>query len=240
MATETNTKWGILYCPRDGFMKNPHKRWERIEKILRNRGVEFDFVQSERARSVERLVMMMINNGYKTIVIVGGDSALNDAINCLMLVEKRVRDSIALGVIPNGMMNDFAHFWNFNEHEIEKTIDSLITRRIRKIDLGCIRYKNSKNENCHRYFLNCVNVGLIAAIMNLRRQTHHIFGSRTLSFVFSFILLIFQRMEYLIDIKINTDKMNVPSFMMVLTGTGDFAYRRKDGVYVVPVGCLKD
>ena len=207
MATETNTKWGILYCPRDGFMKNPHKRWERIEKILRNRGVEFDFVQSERARSVERLVMMMINNGYKTIVIVGGDSALNDAINCLMLVEKRVCDSIALGVIPNGMMNDFAHFWNFNEHEIEKTIDSLITRRIRKIDLGCIRYKNSKNENCHRYFLNCVNVGLIAAIMNLRRQTHHIFGSRTLSFVFSFILLIFQRMEYLMDIKINTDKI---------------------------------
>lgn len=207
MATETNTKWGILYCPRDGFMKNPHKRWERIEKILRNRGVEFDFVQSERARSVERLVMMMINNGYKTIVIVGGDSALNDAINCLMLVEKWVRDSIALGVIPNGMMNDFAHFWNFNEHEIEKTIDSLITRRIRKIDLGCIRYKNSKNENCHRYFLNCVNVGLIAAIMNLRRQTHHIFGSRTLSFVFSFILLIFQRMEYLMDIKINTDKI---------------------------------
>ena len=207
MATETNTKWGILYCPRDGFMKNPHKRWERIEKILRNRGVEFDFVQSERARSVERLVMMMINNGYKTIVIVGGDSALNDAINCLMLVEKRVRDSIALGVIPNGMRNDFAQFWNFTEHEIEKTIDSLITRRIRKIDLGCIRYKNSKNENCHRYFLNCVNVGLIAAIMNLRRQTHHIFGSRTLSFVFSFILLIFQRMEYLMDIKINTDKI---------------------------------
>ena len=207
MATETNTKWGILYCPRDGFMKNPHKRWERIEKILRNRGVEFDFVQSERARSVERLVMMMINNGYKTIVIVGGDSALNDAINCLMLVEKRVRDSIALGVSPNGMMNDVAHCWNFNEHEIEKTIDSLITRRIRKIDLGCIRYKNSKNENCHRYFLNCVNVGLIAAIMNLRRQTHHIFGSRTLSFVFSFILLIFQRMEYLMDIKINTDKI---------------------------------
>lgn len=207
MTTETNTKWGILYCPRDGFMKNPHKRWERIEKILRNRGVEFDFVHSERARSVERLVMMMINNGYKTIVIVGGDSALNDAINCLMLVEKRVRDSIALGVIPNGMMNDFAHFWNFDEHEIEKTIDSLITRRIRKIDLGCIRYRNSKNENCHRYFLNCVNVGLIAAIMNLRRQTHHIFGSRTLSFVFSFILLIFQRMEYLMDIKINTDKI---------------------------------
>ncbi len=40
--------------------------------------------------------------------------------------------------------------------------------------------------------------------------------------------------------KINTEKMNAPSFLMVLTGTGDFAYRRKDGVYVVPIGCLKD
>lgn len=40
--------------------------------------------------------------------------------------------------------------------------------------------------------------------------------------------------------KINTDKMKEPSFLMILTGTGDFAYRRKDGVYVVPIGCLKD
>lgn len=40
--------------------------------------------------------------------------------------------------------------------------------------------------------------------------------------------------------KINTDKMKEPSFLMVLTGTGDFAYRRKDGVYVVPIGCLKN
>ena len=41
------------------------------------------------------------------------------------------------------------------------------------------------------------------------------------------------------EVKIDTDKMNAPSFLMVLTGTGDFAYRRPDGVYVVPIGCLK-
>ncbi|MBO6222411.1 MAG: ATP-binding protein [Bacteroidales bacterium] len=40
--------------------------------------------------------------------------------------------------------------------------------------------------------------------------------------------------------KIDTDKMKVPSFLMVLTGVGSYAYRRKDGVYVVPIGCLKD
>ena len=40
--------------------------------------------------------------------------------------------------------------------------------------------------------------------------------------------------------KIDTDKMKKPSFRMVLTGTGDYAYRRSDDVYVVPIGCLKD
>ncbi len=42
------------------------------------------------------------------------------------------------------------------------------------------------------------------------------------------------------EAKIDTDKMNAPSFLLVLTGTGDFAYRRQDGVYVVPIGCLKN
>ncbi|WP_367882593.1 ATP-binding protein [Ruthenibacterium lactatiformans] len=42
------------------------------------------------------------------------------------------------------------------------------------------------------------------------------------------------------EAKIDTDKMNTPSFLMVLTGTGDYAYRRQDGVYVVPIGCLRN
>lgn len=40
--------------------------------------------------------------------------------------------------------------------------------------------------------------------------------------------------------KIDTERMKEPSFMMVLVGVGKYAYRREDGVYVVPVGCLKD
>lgn len=203
-------RWGILYCPKHETF-NSGKRWEKIERCLKANGIEYDYLQSENSASVERLVKMMINNGYKTIVIVGGDSALNDAVNCLMLTEKRIRDNIALGVIPNGLMNDFAHFWGFRESDYEQTIKWLKQRRVRKIDLGCIRYTNKHGEACRRYFLNCINIGLIAAIMNLRRQTRHYFGSRTLSFIFSFILMIFQRLEYKMHLKINSDtvKRNV-------------------------------
>lgn len=39
--------------------------------------------------------------------------------------------------------------------------------------------------------------------------------------------------------KVNSDKMKEPSFLMVLTGA-EFAYQREDGVYIVPIGCLRD
>ena len=40
--------------------------------------------------------------------------------------------------------------------------------------------------------------------------------------------------------KIDTERMKEPSFLMILTAVGDYAYRRKDGVYIVPIGCLKN
>ena len=39
--------------------------------------------------------------------------------------------------------------------------------------------------------------------------------------------------------RIDTDRMHAPSLLMVLTATGDYAYRRPDGIYVVPIGCLR-
>lgn len=40
--------------------------------------------------------------------------------------------------------------------------------------------------------------------------------------------------------QIDTVRMKEPAFKMILTATGEYAYRRpEDGIYVVPVGCLK-
>lgn len=217
MAVET-TRWGVLYCPKTG-LTSKQKRWAKIEAALRERGVTYDMVQSENADSVERLMTMLINNGYKTIIVVGGDSALNDAVNCLMKEENRVRDEIALGVIPNGVMNDFARFWGFGEDDVAQTVGWLAERRVRRIDLGCIRYTNAKQERCHRYFLNCLNIGMTADIMNLRRQTRRLFGSRTLSFISSLFVMLFHRMEYKMKLRINSDTID-RKVMTVCIGSG--------------------
>ncbi len=43
-----------------------------------------------------------------------------------------------------------------------------------------------------------------------------------------------------LEARIDVTKMKNPSFLLVLTATGKYAFRREDGVYVVPIGCLKN
>lgn len=40
--------------------------------------------------------------------------------------------------------------------------------------------------------------------------------------------------------KIDTSKMPAPSFLMIIIGIGEFAYKREDGIFIVPIGCLKN
>lgn len=39
---------------------------------------------------------------------------------------------------------------------------------------------------------------------------------------------------------IDTSRMNKPSFMAIITAVGDYAYKNKDGIYIIPIGCLKN
>lgn len=52
--------------------------------------------------------------------------------------------------------------------------------------------------------------------------------------------LIKEGVDNLLKLKsiINIDKMKAPSFLMVITATGNLAYKRADGVLIVPIGTL--
>lgn len=214
---DNDNKWGVLYCPRHVW--GARKRWVRIRAALGSRGIDFDYVQSENTGSVGRLVRMMVNNGYRTIIIAGGDSALGDAVNCLMQCGPEVRSRVVLGCIPAGSMNDFAHFWGFSESDVEQTVEWLAARRVRRIDVGRLTYLDRRGERQQRYFLNCVNIGLIASLMNMKRRLRHVLLSRTLSYLMAFVLMVFQRLEYRMHLRIQTETLR-RRVMSVCVGNG--------------------
>lgn len=126
----------------------------------------------------------------------------------------------ALGIGPNGLLNDLKTF-GF-------VFETLCIRDLRVFadSLGgkAYHYRDKNGQECDAVIhLRNGKYGLIEIKLGGDKLIEY--GAETL-----------KSMEE----KIDTKKMNTPSFLMVLTGTGEWAYRRKDGVYVVPIGCLKN
>ncbi len=195
-------RWGIIYSPKSG-VRHTHRRWEEIRQCLGERGVDYDFVQSEGGGSERRLAAMLANNGYTYIIIVGGDRALNHAINGVASLGDEALEAVRLGVIPSGNVNDFASFWGLCEDDPGRSVDALRRGRVRRVDLGVIEWDEGRH-----YFLNCVNIGLVANIADLRHKTYRFWGMSGLSYLSSMFLLLFQRMETRMRLAINHERVD--------------------------------
>ncbi|MDR1005227.1 MAG: lipid kinase [Prevotellaceae bacterium] len=193
-------KWGVIYNPKAGTRK-VQKRWKEIKAYMDSKGVQYDYVQSEGFGSVERLAGILANNGYRTIVIVGGDGALNDAINGIMLSQAENKKEIAIGIIPNGIGNDFAKYWDMST-EYKEAVDCIINNRRRLIDVGTCYYYDGM-RHCTRFFLNSVNIGLGASIVRITDRCKRFWGVKFLSYFMALLSVIFERKLYRAHLKIN-------------------------------------
>ena len=126
----------------------------------------------------------------------------------------------ALGIGPNDLLNDLKTF-GF-------VFETLCVRDLRvyaeSLQGKVYRYRDSLGHECDAIIhLRNGQYGLIE--IKLGDENSIEYGAKTL-----------KEMEERID----TDAMNRPAFLMVLVGVGTYAYQRSDGVYVVPLGCLKN
>ena len=201
MNTDPN-RWGIIYNPKAGTRK-VQKRWKEIKEYIESKQVAFDYVQSEGFGTVEVLARAYASEGYRIIVVVGGDGALNDAINGILTSSAEQISDIAIGIIPNGIGNDFARYWDLNL-DYKEAVDWIINNRRKKIDVGyCSYYDAHKHER--RYFLNALNIGLGARIVKITDQTKRFWGVKFLSYLASLFLLFFEHKLYRVHLKINDE-----------------------------------
>lgn len=126
----------------------------------------------------------------------------------------------ALGIGPKDLINDLNTMGLFFE--------AMCVRDLRvyadAIDGTIYHYRDSNGLECDAVLhLRNGDYGLIEIKLGGEKKIEE--GAQNLKLLAS---------------KIDTLKMKAPSFLMVLTGTSKYALRREDGVYVVPIGCLKD
>lgn len=205
-------RWGVIYCPRLGSL-SPRKRWREIREYLKDKNVEYDYIQSEDYTSLERQAKMLADNGYETIVVVGGDGALQDVVNGIMASDNYGK--VSLGLVPNGIANDFASYWGLPLNDYKTAVDCIIAHRVRKVDVGCCIYTDDEGEQ-KRYFLNVLNIGLTARVVEIANQKRFIFAKMG-SMVRSLFHLLFFRQSYRMRFRLNNQTVD-KNFMMLCIG----------------------
>lgn len=212
LRNRNRRRWGIIYSPKMGSIR-PMKRWKEIREYLAEKGVEYDFFCAGKRELVEQQAYTYAGNGYDTIVIIGGDGSLQDAINGIMASGKV--DDVSLGIIPNGIANDFANYWGLYYSDYKAAVDHIIARRVRKVDVGCCRYAEDGRVQ-RQYFVNVLNIGLSANIVSFANEKITIFAKVTYK-VRGLMDLLFRRKNFHMKFRLNSQLVD-RKFMMLCIG----------------------
>lgn len=218
----------------DGVNKNPERVKRIMKSYARNQGSQIastviaqDIAVNE-AETVNEDTVHSYIEALKKIFVVEDMPAWNPNLRSKSAIRTSdtryyVDPSIAtasLGAGPEDLINDLRTFGLFFE--------TLCVRDLRvfaeSLDGSVYHYRDNANLECDTVVhLRNGSYGLIEIKLGGNDLIDE--GARNL---------------LKLKNKLDTSKMKEPSFLMVLIGVGKYAYRREDGVLVVPIGCLKN
>ena len=218
----------------DGVARNP----ERVKRIMRsyarNQGSQAAYtviardISDSGAMSVNEDTVLSYTEALRKIFVIEDMPAWNPKLRSKSVIRTSdtryyVDPSIAtasLGIGPDDLINDLRTFGLFFE--------TLCVRDLRvfadSLDGTVYHYRDNTNLECD-------------TVIHLRNGSYGLIeiklGGED---------LISEGAANLLKLKdkIDVSRMKAPSFLMVLVGVGRYAYRREDGVLVVPIGCLKN
>lgn len=218
----------------DGIERNPERARKVLRAYARNVASEaaltsiLNDVRSGEDDSFSENTLRSYLSAFRKIFLVDDTNAWNPNLRSKTAIRSSntryfVDSSIgaaALGVGPKDLVNDLAtaglFFENLCVRDLKIYAESL--------DGKVYHYRDKKDLECD-------------AVVHLRNGRYGLIEIKL-----GGDKLIEEGAASLLKLKesIDTDKMKEPSFMMVLCGVAPFAYKRPDGVLVVPIGCLRN
>lgn len=218
----------------DGINKNPERVKRIMKSYARNQGTQAagtviaQDISSNEVETVNEDTVHTYIEALKKIFVVEDMPAWNPNLRSKAAIRTSdtryyVDSSIAtasLGIGPEDLINDLNTFGLFFE--------TMCVRDLRvyaeSLDGSVYHYRDSSNLECDTVVhLRNGSYGLIEIKLGGEDLIND--GAKNL-------LKLKERLD--------TTKMKKPSFLMVLTGLGNYAYKREDDVLVVPVGCLRN
>jgi YegS/Rv2252/BmrU family lipid kinase len=161
MKNSIKKEWLILVNPNAGVGKGI-KDWESISSLLSENNFEYEAVFTEKKLHAIELVQEKIAEGFRRIIVVGGDGTMNEAVNGIFNQDVVPTTEITLGMISVGTGNDWVKTFNI-PLDYSEAIKIIKEEQTLLQDAGIVKFYNEAIQKI-RYFVNMAGLGFDAMV----------------------------------------------------------------------------
>ena len=176
----------MIVNPHSGNKKVP-KHWNTIYRLLREIDAETHFTTAP-AHAIE-LAKNLVENGYRKIIVIGGDGTLSEVVNGIYLSEIEDKNKVAIAIVPCGTGNDWGRFWGINRN-FKKAIQYIKNGKTQVVDIGLCSYKIDDIPT-EQYFVNAAGGGFDATVTHITARLKTFLGGHKWVYSLSLLLAVF-------------------------------------------------
>ena len=103
------SSWKVIVSRRSGGGKAV-KDWPKIENLLKIKGIEYAASITDHAYHAIELARDAVLEGWRKLLVVGGDGAMHEVINGLYSQQEVSPSEVTVALIPVGSGNDWGRF----------------------------------------------------------------------------------------------------------------------------------
>lgn len=161
-TVEGGVKWFVVINPIAGSGKGLDD-YPLISKLLRDNGIRCEAVFTEHKHHATELTVSAIKNGYRHIIVIGGDGTLHEVVNGIYIQKCVAPEDITIAVIAVGTGNDWIRMFGIPRRYSE-AIRAIKEGYTFLQDVAAVEYEESQYRQV-RYMANVAGLGFDAAVI---------------------------------------------------------------------------
>jgi diacylglycerol kinase (ATP) len=130
-----------------------------LRRVMENALGKVDVALTERPRHATEIARDAAKDGRETIIVVGGDGSIHEAVNGLMLARDAGATGTRLGIVGQGTGGDFRKTLGL-EHKLDRYLAAIAGGVTRDLDVGRFTYASNEGEQKIAYFVNILSAGM--------------------------------------------------------------------------------
>lgn len=159
--------WLVIVNPNAGRRKI-EKDWPEISALLVKAGFRFTAVFTEHRNHAVGLTETHIDQGFRNIIVVGGDGTMNEVVNGVFRQHSCPTTDVTLGMVMVGTGNDWGRMYNIKP-KYEQAVHILKKQRTFIQDAGHVTFYDGDVMK-DRYFVNMAGMGYDALVAELTNE----------------------------------------------------------------------